>query len=166
MRSNLPRILVLGVGNILLGDEGVGVHVVRELERSYAFPPNVELVDGGTAGLDLLPIIERADHLLVIDCVQTGCGPGSLFRFTPEDIPNQISHNTSAHHIGLIEALSLAQVTGKRPQTVIIGIQPEEIGKYNLELTPTIQRRMPEVVKLVLSELHKLGIVTSSIRET
>lgn len=157
-----PRIVVLGIGNILLADEGVGVHVIRELERSYAFPPNVELIDGGTAGLDLLSIVEEADHLLVIDCVQTDCNAGSIFRFVPEDIPHEISYETSLHQIGLIEVLSLAEATSKRPQTVIIGIQPEEIGKYDLELTPIIQRRIPEIIKLVLRELHKLGIVASS----
>lgn len=161
-----PRIVVLGVGNILLGDEGAGVHAVRELERSYTFPPNVDLVDGGTAGLDLLSFVEEAEYLIVIDCVQADSEPGTIFRFVPDDIPPEFSYQSSLHQISLMEVLSLAEFMGKRPETLIVGIQPENVEEHSLELTPAIQRGIPEIIELVLGELHKLGIVARPIRQT
>ena len=97
--------------------------------------------------------------------MQTNSEPGAIFRFVPEDIPHQISYKSSLHQVGLIEVLSLTEFAGKRPQTVIIGVPPEELRECDLELTPTIQMKIPEVIEVVSSELRRLGIVVSPIRE-
>ena len=93
------KIMVLGVGNILLRDEGAGVRVVEWLDARYSFPENVELVDGATAGLDLLPIMEGVDHVIIVDTVKTDEPPGSIFRFTPQDINKKVPYKTSLHQI-------------------------------------------------------------------
>jgi len=153
------RTMVLGVGNILLKDEGVGVRVVERLKASYAFQPDIEILDGATAGLDLLPFIEGLDHLIVVDTVKTSEPPGSLFRFTPADINIKVPYKTSLHQIGMVEVFAIAEALGKKiGSVVIIGIQPEDMSSLGLELTPTVEARVPEVIALVLKELDAIGV--------
>ena len=154
-----PKVVVLGVGNILRRDEGVGVRVIQYLQDRYAFPGNVTLVDGGTAGLGLLSLIEGADHLIVVDAVQAGEAPGSLFVFTPDELSFQTAPQLSLHEIGLVEVLALLKAVGRRrPRTVIIGVQPEDISLWEPELTPTVRAQVPKLAALVLQELARLGV--------
>ncbi len=153
------KITVLGVGNILLKDEGVGVRVVERLKEAYSFPENVTLMDGGTAGLDLLPFIEGMDHIIVVDTVKTSDPPGSIFRFTPEDIDVKVPYKTSLHQIGMVEVFALADALGKKiGQVVILGIQPEDISGWGLDLTDTIEAKVPRLMELVTGELEALGV--------
>jgi hydrogenase maturation protease len=152
------RVMVLGVGNILLRDEGIGVRVIERLKASYAFPENVEIVDGGTAGLDLLPVVSGVDHLIIVDTVKTGEPPGAIFRFTPDDIEVKVPYKTSLHQIGMVEVFAIAEALGKKINGVIIGIQPEDMSDWGLELTPTIEAKVPELMAFVLKELEALGI--------
>lgn len=152
------RIIVLGVGNILLRDEGVGVRVIERLKETYSFPDNVELMDGATAGLDLLPFMEGASSVIIVDTVKTTEPPGSIFRFTPDDIDNKVPYKTSLHQIGMVEVFTIAEALGKKMEAVIIGIQPENMEDWGLELTPTIEAKIPELMEIVLKELESLGI--------
>lgn len=156
------RIVVLGVGNTLLKDEGVGVRVVEELKKKFAFPSNVRLVDGGTQGLWLLPTLQEADCLVVIDAVLGKCEPGSIYRLEKDDLPKGLRLKQSAHDSDLIEALNLCALLDQAPQTVVvIGIEPEDISAYGLQLTPTIESRVPALVDQVLVELGKLGVTVT-----
>lgn len=149
------RIVVLGVGNILLGDEGVGVHVVKELEKRD-LPENVRLVDGGTGGFNLIGIVAEADVLIVVDTLDTDAGPGSIFRMTPEDIRRpDPAMRTSIHDIGLIDALDLAAMSGYRPRTVIIGVTPERID-WGTELSERLAEVVPAAVDRVLQEIDSV----------
>ncbi len=151
--------MVIGVGNILLKDEGAGVRVVERLKEAYCFPGNVTLMDGGTAGLDLLPFVEGMDHVIIVDTVKTQEPPGSIFRFTPDDIDVKVPYKTSLHQIGMVELFAIADALGKSiGKVVIIGIQPEDISGWGLELTETIRARVPELVSLVVRELEAIGI--------
>jgi hydrogenase maturation protease len=153
------RIMVLGVGNILLKDEGVGVRVIERLREEYSFPDNVELYDGATAGLDLLPVLEGVDNLIVVDTVKTTEEPGAIFRFTLEDINVKVPYKTSLHQIGMVEVFAIAEALDKKiGPTVIIGIQPEDMTPWGLELTPTIEAKVPELMSMVLKELEAVGI--------
>ncbi len=152
----IPPVVILGLGNILLGDEGVGVHVIRELERSYSFPPQVELLDGGTTGVDLLPAIERAGHIIVIDCVHGNFEPGTIVHIVPEDLPSRSPTPFSLHDAGLMEVLALAKARGYSPRIVILGIQPKDEG-FSLKLTRKVGDQVPKIVELVLQELDQLG---------
>ncbi len=157
--TDVRKIMVLGVGNILLKDEGAGVRAVERLTASYTFPPNVELLDGGTAGLDLLYVVEGVDHLIIVDTVKTKEPPGSIFRFTPADINIKVPYKTSLHQIGMVEVFAIAEALGKKiGSVVIIGVQPEDMTSIGLELTPTIDAKMPEVMALVLKELEAIGV--------
>ncbi len=155
----VKKITVLGVGNILLKDEGVGVRVIERLKETCCFPDNVTLMDGGTAGLDLLPFLEGMDYVIIVDTVKTSEPPGSIFRFTPDDIDVKVPYKTSLHQIGMVEVFAIADALGKSiGQVIIIGIQPEDISGWGLELTETIRAKVPELMSLVVRELEALGV--------
>jgi len=148
-------ILVLGVGNILLRDDGVGVHVVKAMQQ-MAIPANVELMDGGTAGADLVEYLNSRNKVIVIDAVRGGGEPGAVYRFTPADIRVRKDIHTSAHQIDLLEALAMAEFLGDAPKNVVIyGIEPHSLG-WGLEISPEVAAVVPEVIELVLAELERL----------
>ncbi len=152
------RIVVLGIGNILLRDEGIGVRVVEELERRYRLPENVRCVDGGTQGLWLMATIQEADHLVVIDAVLGRGEPGTLYRIERKDLPTGLRVKQSAHDSDLLEALTLCSFLEKEPKSVVVlGIEPEDIQPMSLELTKTVAGRMDDLVSLVVKELEQLG---------
>jgi hydrogenase maturation protease len=132
-----PRVTLIGLGNILMRDEGVGVHAVRYIQENYAVPPELEIVDGGTSGLDLLSFIEGRDRVLFVDSVNFDREPGYIGVLTNGQIPALFGVKDSLHHMGLMDVLAAAQLLDKLPgQMSLIGIQPHTIG-IGLELTPT-----------------------------
>lgn len=155
----MKHILILGVGNLLLSDDGFGVRVIEILHRDYVLPPQVELYDGGTGGLGLLPIIEKADYLIIIDTVLVGEPPGTIVKFNYENLPSGIVRKLSSHEIDIIETLNIAGNLGKRPPTVIIGIQPNDISSYGTKLS--ISEHIPRMIEIILDELQHLGIEIS-----
>lgn len=145
-------VLVLGVGNILLKDEGVGVRVVEALQRE-SLPPGVEVMDGGTLGLDLMAPISRAEKLVVVDVVKGGGEPGAIYRFHAEDIDVKEAPINSLHQVGLYEVFRLVKQLGSAPrEIVIIGVEPKEID-WGLELSPEIQAKLDKVLALVKQEI-------------
>jgi hydrogenase maturation protease len=152
-------IIVLGVGNILLKDEGVGVKVVERLSELYEFPDNVELVDGGTQGLWLMATLQRADHVIVIDAVKGGGDPGSLYRLERGDLRKGLRIKATAHDSDLMEALNMLELTEDAPKTVtVIGVEPEDIEPFGLELTPRVAAQTDEMITRVIKELNLYGI--------
>jgi hydrogenase maturation protease len=151
------RILVLGVGNILLHDEGVGVKAVDKLQAEYDFSDNVQLMDGGTLGLRLLDPICEADHLIVVDAVRYGHPAGTLYRFSIEDFETRVTFKNSLHQLDLVETLAFAEILGKRPSAVVVGIEPEDISPWGLELTEVVQARLSEMCAQVLEEIAAAG---------
>ncbi|MFQ5605286.1 MAG: HyaD/HybD family hydrogenase maturation endopeptidase [bacterium] len=156
----LKKVTIIGIGNILLTDEGVGVRVIEELQQNFSFPPNVQLYDGGTGGMSLLAIIENTDQLIVVDSVLIGEPPGTIVKFKFEDLPSGLIRKLSAHEIDVIDVLNIAEALEKRPPTVIIGIQPKDISTYGTELT--IQEHIPKLIEFILKELKSLGIEATS----
>ncbi|HAW59874.1 MAG TPA: Ni,Fe-hydrogenase maturation factor [Actinobacteria bacterium] len=148
------KIVVLGAGNILLRDEGIGVHVIREMEK-MDLPPNVELLDGGTLGIDILNLIEGADKLVIVDAVKTEAETGAIFRFRPEDIKTvSKGYKTSLHQIDLFEALKIAKLMDQYPESIVIGVQPGKID-WGLELSPELREKIPAIIDVVLEEIAK-----------
>jgi len=145
-------VLVLGIGNILLRDEGVGVRVVEALGREV-LPEGVELLDGGTAGADLLDTLAGRRKVVVIDALDAGAEPGAVVRLAggelaPHDGP------LSLHEIGLAETLAMARQLGCAPhEVVVIGVQPGDVSP-GLELTEPVARVVPKVVEFVLEEVR------------
>ncbi|UCF00260.1 MAG: HyaD/HybD family hydrogenase maturation endopeptidase [Planctomycetota bacterium] len=158
-RCNKRRILVLGLGNILLKDEGVGVHVVGQLQKRN-LSAKIEVIDGGTAGLDILLSQEGLDKLVVIDALRAGKKPGTIYRtqFSGKDRLTEVfsreeDFKISLHQIGLLDALAAAGKMNCAPkEIVIIGVEPAEVD-YGLELTDEVKKRIPEIVNVVLKEI-------------
>ncbi len=151
------RILVLGVGNILLRDEGVGVKAVVKLQSEFDFSHNVELMDGGTLGLSLLDPICEADHLIVVDAVKYGHPPGTLYRFTAEDFERRVRHKNSLHQLDLVETLAYAEMLEKRPSAVVVGVEPEDMSPWGMELTAIVEARLSDICSKVLEEITAAG---------
>ncbi len=158
--------LVLGLGNILLRDEGVGVRVVEHLLGRYDFPEEVRVMDGGTLGLDLLPVVEDALRLVVVDAVQTRKPPGTLLRLTGAEIPVFLDvSKISLHQEGLQDLLALAALRGSLPEEVIFwGVQIDSLG-VGLELSPSVAVQAPVLAEKVLEELRRWGIEPKLKRE-
>jgi hydrogenase maturation protease len=150
--------MVLGIGCILYSDEGFGVRVLEKMERLYEFSDNVLLVDGGVLGVNLLGVISKPDHLIVVDAIRNKGNPGDLYRLEGDAIPNRIRAKNSLHQVDFLEALTLCQVLDKVPQTVIIGVEPQDIDTQSLDLTPPVLAQVDPVIDMVLVELDRLGV--------
>lgn len=150
-------IIVLGVGNTLMQDDGIGVHAVRQLQRDYVLPAPVRVIDGGVAGWRLLEQIDGAEHLLVVDAVQGDQPSGSLYRLAPEELSIRRAASASAHTVDLADVLALAAQLGRLPRTTILGIQPEETGTAGMGLTPALEAALPRLLQRVVEELRMLG---------
>jgi hydrogenase maturation protease len=159
LKTEAPAITVLGIGNILLTDEGFGVRVVEKLACEYEFPENVTLVDGGVLGINLLGVIADTRHLIVVDAVKNKQPPGTLYRLEKNQLPERILLKNSLHQTDFLETLTLCQAIDKVPETtVVLGVEPEDILTHDIELTPTVAARVDEMMALVLRELNQLGV--------
>jgi hydrogenase maturation protease len=151
------KALVLGIGNVLLRDEGVGIHAVEELRRRFAFGPDVELLDGGTAGVELLRYLDDRDHIVVVDAIAAGHAPGTVFRVEGEDVPRQFHQRISPHQIGLSDVLATAMIGDTLPgEIVMFGIEPKDLAT-GLTLTPEVEGSLDKLVGAVVGELRRLG---------
>jgi len=154
---NAVDVMILGIGCILFSDEGFGVRVVEKLQRLYEFPDNVLLVDGGVLGVNLLGVISNTDHLIVVDAIRNKGKPGDLYRLAGDQIPQRIRAKNSLHQVDFLEALTLCQALDKVPETVIIGVEPEDIETLSLDLTASVQSRINPMIDMVLDELKRFG---------
>lgn len=152
------RILVMGIGNPLMRDEGTGPRVVELLRSGYVFPDNVDVVDAGTMGLMILDLLLGIDHLIVVDAVKdTGHPAGTVLVLTPEDIAgNQVMH--SLHDMRLVDVLQNAALLDRNPHTVVVGVQIERIEEWVLELSGPVEDALPVAVLAVLDQLKALGV--------
>ena len=149
--------LVLGIGNILLGDEGAGVRVAEALGSRYAVPPEVEVIDGGTMGLELLPYLADRRLLILVDAVNTGAAPGTVLRQELEDPAAFFRAKISPHQIGIAEVLGVAALTNELPgRIVLIGVVPKELAT-GLELSPEVAAQIPVMAGMVAAELDAAG---------
>jgi hydrogenase maturation protease len=150
-KSVLPKTLVLGVGNLLLSDEGVGVHVAREL-MGMELPPGVSVIEGGTAGLRLLSLIQGAERLIVIDAVKGEQAPGEVYRFDMDEMQNsERGLIASVHSLGVRDVLDLCALTGKVPQTTVIGVEPKSM-EIGTDLSYEVKSKVPLILHMVLQE--------------
>lgn len=159
-----PRILVLGIGNLLWADEGFGVRCVEALNEAWQFPEEVRLLDGGTQGLYLLPYVQETDCLLVFDAVDYGDPPGTLREVVGDQVPRFMgAKKMSLHQTGFQEVLAAAELTGKLPgELVLIGVQPEELEDYGGSLRDVVKAKMPEALALALKWLKQWGVAPTA----
>ncbi len=157
MAEKNKRILVLGVGNLLYTDEGLGVRAVQELERLYDVSPNVTLMDGGTLGTRLMDPILSCDMLIVIDAVLGDSDPGSIYRLTGDDLRKSLAFKDSMHQTDLVDTLIMCEIVGNRPEAVIVGMEPFDFESLSTELSPIAQNRQKMLISFVLEEIVKAG---------
>lgn len=149
--------LILGAGNLLLSDDGVGIHTIRRLQETVEVPEEIRVLDGGTLGLDLLHYLEGVSHLLIVDAMETGQPPGTLRRLAGEEVPAYLSVKMSPHQIGLPDMLFAAKLRDLYPDEVVIwGVQPAttEVG---LELSPQVAAQLDLLIERILGELARWG---------
>jgi hydrogenase maturation protease len=152
-----PAIMILGIGNILFSDEGFGIRVIEKIQEIYQFEDNVDVIDGGVLGINLLGVISKPDHLIVVDAVRNQGKPGDLYRLEGDSIPERIRAKNSLHQVDFLEALTLCQALDKVPETVILGIEPEDIETMSTELTPTTRSKVNPIIDKVLNEIKRVG---------
>lgn len=152
------RITVLGLGNILLQDEGFGVHFVRWFENNYRVPENVKIVEGGTLGYGLLDIVCSCDKLLVVDVIKAQDEPGSVYRFTKEEVDAQMLEPSSAHEVSFQDVLCKAELIGELPECIFLCVVPHKYKDIGLKLTPLMRKKFSAVELLLLKELSSDGI--------
>ena len=152
------KITLIGLGSILMRDEGVGVLAVRALEERYELPSELEVVDGGTSGLDLLPYIEGRDRVLFVDAVNFHKEPGYIGALENDEIPALFGPKGSLHHLGLMDILAAAQLLDIAPREVcLIGIQPQII-ELGLDLSELMQEKMDLLLAMITAKLQEWGL--------
>lgn len=151
-------ILVLGLGNILLMDEGVGVRAMEAFDERWSVPDHVSVVDGGTCGMDMLDLIASHDHLIAVDAVKTGAPPTTLVVLRDEEVPAYFKGKLSPHQLGLSDLLASLRLQEEGPKTVtVVGCVPLALGT-GLMLSPEIEAQIPGMVGSIVEELRRLGV--------
>lgn len=151
-------ILVLGLGNTIMTDDGFGVKTVNTLSSRYLFHGPLTLVDGGTLGLDLLPFLEEVESLIILDALDMRAAPGEIFRLEGDEVPRAFASKLSVHQMGLQDLLAVAELQGHVPKNLVVwGVQPDCI-EMGTELTETVAAAIDPVVSRVLEELQRWGI--------
>lgn len=158
--TSSPNVLILGIGNLLWADEGFGVRAMEYLHAHYQFPPNVQLLDGGTQGIYLVQYVEEADILVVFDAIDYGLPPGTLKRVEDDEVPHFMgAKKMSLHQTGFQEVLAMAQLLDRYPQhLLLIGVQPVELDDFGGSLRPAVKAQIVPAVQLALDYLAQLGI--------
>ncbi|MEN6469111.1 MAG: HyaD/HybD family hydrogenase maturation endopeptidase [Smithella sp.] len=152
------KVTVLGIGNILMGDEGFGVHFVRWYSKRYRDTDDVRMVDGGTLGYALLDIICSCDHLIVVDVLKVQDVPGSIYRFNKEEIELHMPPPTSAHEVTFPDVLFKTELMGESPETIFLCIVPHSYKDLDMDMTPLLYDKFIDMEKLLLAELEHLNI--------
>jgi len=159
-------ILVLGIGNVLLTDEGVGVRALKELERRYIYPENVELLDGGTAGIELLRHIRNRDYLIIIDAMKWNQKPGTVGRVEGDDVPAAFRTRISPHQLGLSDLLAAAMLTDELPKNLVLfGVEPESLD-IGLDLTETVEASLEKLTGAIIDELRSIDCTVVPVEAT
>lgn len=150
-KTQRKDILIIGIGNILLGDEGVGVHVIRELEK-IRLPKNVEVIDMGVATFYLPSYIAERKKIILVDAVEGGGKAGDIYRLLPEDIERKERIIFSLHEINISNIIDILRLEKPTVDVVIVGVEPGEI-KWGVELSPPLKEKLPAVINFILQEI-------------
>lgn len=160
-----PRITVLGIGNIILRDEGFGVRVMEALRDSGDYGDDVQFLDGGTLGMELLMFLMDTKCLLILDAVRGEGEKGKLYYFSGEAVDSHFQEKLSAHELGIQDVLTLLRLTGKEiPQVTVIGAEPEDLS-VGTELSPQLETLVPKAVEMARAELVKWNVGAEQVDE-
>ncbi|SLM62363.1 MULTISPECIES: HyaD/HybD family hydrogenase maturation endopeptidase [Dickeya] len=158
------NILVLGIGNILLRDEGVGVRLVEQLEQRFALTPAVDIVDGGTCGMELMECMAGRDHLIVADAVLTGKPAGAVTVLRDDEVPALFTRKISPHQLGLADVLMALRLTGEFPRRLtLIGVEPDSL-ESGIGLSDTVTRALEPAMAEMLAALRQSGVAAAELQ--
>jgi hydrogenase maturation protease len=153
--------VVIGLGNPLMGDDGLGLAALARLREGWDLPPEIELVDGGTWGMNLLPVIEDAEQVLLMDAVDAGAAPGTLHVIERAKLPRYLAAKLSPHQVDLRDVLALAELRGTLPaDTVAIGLQPAMVELSN-DISDLLRIRLDDMVEAVVRRLQEWGFAVT-----
>lgn len=146
----MKKVLIVGVGNILMGDDGVGPYVVnRIVDSGCILPEDVEVMDGGTAGLDLLHAMQGREKVIIVDALNVDDRPGSVYRFGPENL-RPAANRMSLHEVGVRETIRVLRMMGENPKVEIVGIVPERISECGIGISCAVRESVPRAIEVIL----------------
>lgn len=151
----MKKVIVVGIGNLLMQDEGIGVHVVNRLAE-MDLPDDVDVIDAGVNSYDMLDIFGQAETLIIVDAMQAGGEPGTIYRAPLEELGLKPAENiTSLHEMHFIEAVNMAKLLGHHPEIIVFGVEPGTMS-VGMELTPEIAEKLPRLLELIKMEIDRL----------
>lgn len=163
------KVLVLGIGNVMFGDEGAGVHIIKAVEANYKFSSDlhsVEFIDGGTLAIALTPIIANFDYLIVVDCISADDAKvGDVYFFDLDDMPSKVRWDGSAHEVEMLQTLELMKLSGDRPKGKVLGIVPNRIVPTTFELSNELIDGSKIAIKQIVKHLNELGFKSTQIND-
>ena len=159
-RKMAKSILILGIGNILLGDEGFGVRAVEYLQDNYSWPENVQLLDGGTRGLLLMADLMDKDLVIILDIVHSGHEAGTMLLIENDDLYKSFQNKESAHQTSINDVLICCELADHRPEVLVFGFEPFDFSEINISLSPQAQEKLPLFCENVISEMRKRKMLT------
>lgn len=157
----MSGIIVIGVGNILFTDEGVGVYAAKYLEENFDFHPSIEIIDGGVLGFKLLHYYQSYERVIILDTVTIDDQPGSLYHLPSDELMGLGSYRQSAHEVEVVEMLEIASLMQSLAEVSVVGIIPDDIKRVDIDLTDVLKRSFPSYIQAVLKVLHNGGIETT-----
>lgn len=158
-------VTILGIGNILLEDEGFGVHFVRWISGRYSATDEIRIIDGGTLGYALLDIVSGCRNLIVIDVIKVDDAPGSIYRFSKEEMEIHLPPPTTAHEVTFPDLLFKVELMDELPEVIFLCIVPAKYGDMKMEMTPLMREKFPAMEKLLLDELSRLNVQMEKITD-
>ena len=155
------KIAVIGIGNVLFCDEGVGVYAAAFLQHNYSFAPSIDIVDGGTLGFKLMNFYQEYDRVIIIDTVSIDDTPGSIYNLPADALLGLGKYRNTAHEVEVVEMLEICSLLPKHAQVNVIGIVPEDIESVKIDLTPTIKQNFHHLIQTVIAQLQKENIAAT-----
>jgi len=152
----MAKKLILGIGNLLMKDDGIGIHVVRRLNE-MELPDGIEAIDGATFTLDLLPFFQEAEKILIVDAVKGDKSPGAIYYLTPHNLIHEEERILSLHQIGFLDVIETAEKLGYCAETRILGIEPSDIS-WGMELSDTLQKEFDRIIDAVIECMNQFLI--------
>jgi len=159
----MKNVVVVGIGNILFKDEGVGVYAGRYLEENYRFEPPIDIIDGGTLGFKLMTYYQSYDKVLILDTVSIEDVPGSVYHLPADALMGLGSYRQTAHEVEVVEMLEICSLLETMAEVSVVGIVPEDIESVDIDLTPTLHGRFAAMIDTTLNELQKSGITVEKV---
>ncbi len=156
--------IVIGVGNLLFKDEGIGIYAAKYVEENYRFEPTLEIIDGGTLGFKLMSYLQEYDNVIILDTVSIEDKAGEIFRLPSDVLLGLGNYRKTAHEVEIVEMLEICSVLDKHATVTILGIIPEDIEKVEIGLTPKIEERFEEYIAHVIKEIEEIGCKATKVQ--